>query len=66
MSQAVKSGCHGDTDPLNKKSRLLGGADLNSEKVMTLLKARSSHVGALAQVFWSQVFYHRYLIIGNC
>ncbi|XP_076469031.1 protein MCM10 homolog [Babylonia areolata] len=36
-------------EPPRKRSRLLGNVDPNSEEVKQLLKARSSHTGALAQ-----------------
>ncbi|XP_041348945.1 protein MCM10 homolog [Gigantopelta aegis] len=37
-------------EPPAKRSRLLGNVDLNSEEVKKLMKARSSHRGALAEV----------------
>lgn len=37
-------------EPARKRSRLLGSMDPNSKDVQQLLKARSSHTGALAQV----------------
>ena len=39
-----------NSEPASKRSRLLGNVDPNSEEVRQLLKARSSHTGALAQV----------------
>lgn len=51
MSDAVEtvSGSRGE-EPKKKKPRLLGGVDLNSEEVQRLLKAKSSHKGALSEV----------------
>lgn len=51
VSDAVEtvSGSRGE-EPKKKKPRLLGGVDLNSEEVQRLLKAKSSHKGALSEV----------------
>ncbi|XP_025108040.1 protein MCM10 homolog isoform X2 [Pomacea canaliculata] len=50
VSDAVEtvSGSRGE-EPKKKKPRLLGGVDLNSEEVQRLLKAKSSHKGALSE-----------------
>ncbi|XP_064606822.1 protein MCM10 homolog [Liolophura sinensis] len=37
-------------EPVQKRSRYLGNVDLNSEAIQGLLKAKSSHAGALAQL----------------
>lgn len=37
-------------EPTEKRSRYVGHVDLNSEAVQSLLKAKSSHVGVLAEV----------------
>ena len=42
--------------PPHKRSRLLGDIDLNSPEVQKLLKANSSHTGAVNEV--NVLFYH--------
>nr|KAG5687342.1 hypothetical protein BaRGS_023776 [Batillaria attramentaria] len=54
MSGGASQGSSDDRErreaaPARKKSRLLGDVDLNSEEVQKLLKAKSSHKGALAE-----------------
>lgn len=40
----------GSKEPPKKKSKLLGDLDLNSPEVQRLLKKKSKHTGALAEV----------------
>lgn len=63
-------GCGRSEDqPDSKKSKLLGGLDLNSPEIQKLLKAKSAHAALITEVYtqciWSLTLYFTRTFICN-